>query len=406
MKRYLNYLIILLLLLFPAVSHSKTAIIGATGFTGGGTGALDAIECDDILGDNSMRAIATGDIAFVIDSNKHVGILRYNASGTDSEDSPRVVVPDDQEADCASSGQWELVTQFYIGRSTEPTNSFRDSDCTDSDQNATIRINCTDTGSGTEDCNLIIAVQKDGTLTDIVSIDADALYPLIMSAIDMNGNSISDAGNVETDGISFPGAASILSNAGDVTWTLEDNDATALAMQASGLGNMLLMNTTDNVERLSTAADFNARKIVLEEDDDLEMDGTPDGMSDDSYNGITIGGKSCGESLSQWSVVRLANSTSPWYEADANEAGEFPAHGIAISSCTPTNTVVVLVRGIIRNEGWTGLTIGSPIYLSETAGGLTQTAPSDSGDCVQLIGWALSDSEIYFDFNSVWQEVE
>ena len=61
---------------------------------------------------------------------------------------------------------------------------------------------------------------------------------------------------------------------------------------------------------------------------------------------------------------------------------------------------------MVRNEGWSGLTVGGAVYLSDTAGGLTQTAPSTSGDCVQIIGRALSDSEIYFNFSGHWLEVE
>jgi hypothetical protein len=146
--------------------------------------------------------------------------------------------------------------------------------------------------------------------------------------------------------------------------------------------------------------------IKLTDDNYLELDATADGMDDDEYNGVVIGGRNCGENLTQWDTVRLANDTDPWHQADANAAGEFPAHGLAVAACTDTNEAIILVRGIVRNEGWTGLTPGAAIYLSETAGGITETAPSDSGDAVQIVGWALSDSEIYFDFSRPYLEVE
>ena len=129
-------------------------------------------------------------------------------------------------------------------------------------------------------------------------------------------------------------------------------------------------------------------------------------MDDDEYNGVVIEGRNCGENLTQWDTVRLANDADPWHQADANAASEFPAHGLSVDACTDTNSAIILVRGIVRNEGWTGLTPGGAVYLSETAGGVTQTAPSDSGDCVQIVGWALSDSEIYFDFSRPYLEVE
>jgi len=146
--------------------------------------------------------------------------------------------------------------------------------------------------------------------------------------------------------------------------------------------------------------------IKLTDDNYIELDATADGMDDDEYNGIVIGGKNCGEGLTQWDTVRIADDADPWHQADANAAGEFPAHGLSVAACTDTNEAIILVRGIVRNEGWTGLTIGGAVYLSETAGGITQTAPSDSGDAVQIVGWALSDSEIYFDFSRPYLEVE
>jgi len=90
-------------------SFAKSAIIGFTGLTGGGTGALDAIECEDILGDDTDRAIATGDMAIGVNSSGEFYVYRYNAAGTASENSPLIIVPDDRAADCSGNGQWELV---------------------------------------------------------------------------------------------------------------------------------------------------------------------------------------------------------------------------------------------------------------------------------------------------------
>ena len=80
--------------------------------------------------------------------------------------------------------------------------------------------------------------------------------------------------------------------------------------------------------------------------------------------------------------------------------------GLAVAACTDGNEARILVRGIVRNEGWSGLTVGGAVYLGESDGALTQTVPSTSNDAVQIIGWALSDSEIYFDFSRPYQLVE
>ena len=70
--RKILVLLIVIGLFIPALSYAKTAQIFATALNGGAAGALDAVECEDILGDNTNRAIATGDIAAVATSNSSV----------------------------------------------------------------------------------------------------------------------------------------------------------------------------------------------------------------------------------------------------------------------------------------------------------------------------------------------
>lgn len=47
-----------------------------------------------------------------------------------------------------------------------------------------------------------------------------------------------------------------------------------------------------------------------------------------------------------------------------------------------------------EDEDW-GFTPGEPVYLAE-GGGFTQTAPSDTGDLEQYLGYALDDGESVF----------
>lgn len=132
------------------------------------------------------------------------------------------------------------------------------------------------------------------------------------------------------------------------------------------------------------------------------LNGTADGLTDDTYDGLTITGRAAGEAITQWDLVFFNSSDSEWHQADADAAGEFPARGIAVAAGTDGNALTVLVQGIVRNDGWAWATIGGPIYLSDTAGGLTQTAPSTTGDAVQIVGWAMSDDEAYLNFSGHW----
>jgi hypothetical protein len=174
MKKLILALLMLGLFL-PAQVDAKTAFIGATGLKGGIAGALDAVECEDIRGDDSNRAVATGDVAVILTSARDIYFYRYLSTGTDSEDdfgTDDPIVPDDR-SDCSNQGQWELFDTINLARSTNPMTIWRDRDATDSDDNVYWSINCTDTSSGSEDCDAFLYVQVGGTATAMFSIDCD-----------------------------------------------------------------------------------------------------------------------------------------------------------------------------------------------------------------------------------------
>lgn len=121
---------------------------------------------------------------------------------------------------------------------------------------------------------------------------------------------------------------------------------------------------------------------------------------DDTYTGITIVGLNAGATIAQWETVYLDGS-STWQLADANGTNTYPSRGMAVAAYVSTNPATILVRGTVRNDAW-NWTPGGTIYLSGTAGGLTQTAPSASGDKVQQVGFALTADIAFFDFNSTY----
>jgi hypothetical protein len=51
--------------------------------------------------------------------------------------------------------------------------------------------------------------------------------------------------------------------------------------------------------------------------------------------------------------------------------------------------------GYIRDDSWSW-TVGDILLLGETAGALTATVPSDSGDMVQRLGYAIHADKIFF----------
>lgn len=73
-----------------------------------------------------------------------------------------------------------------------------------------------------------------------------------------------------------------------------------------------------------------------------------------------------------------------------------PARGFATAAVTATNRGELILLG--RNSYLSGLTPGDLYYLSEVSltGQITNAAPATSGNLVQPVGYALSDTSIWF----------
>lgn len=95
---------------------------------------------------------------------------------------------------------------------------------------------------------------------------------------------------------------------------------------------------------------------------------------------------SCGVGVAVGEAVYLSGSGAVT-EANATSATTAPAIGIVVSKPTTTTCVV---RSFGSASVFTTLTPGSVYYLDTTAGQLTTTAPSSSGNVVQRIGIATS----------------
>jgi len=146
-----------------------------------------------------------------------------------------------------------------------------------------------------------------------------------------------------------------------------------------------------------TAAEWNAHvtdqktRITATVDDTTPQLG---GDLDLNSKGIKITGQTVGGSNGD--LVYLS-SADTWSQADADaEATCSSALGIRISATD------VLLRGVYTTSG---LTAGNVYYASATAGEITTTAPSGSGDIVRVIGYAISTTELYFNPDGTFIEV-
>lgn len=124
--------------------------------------------------------------------------------------------------------------------------------------------------------------------------------------------------------------------------------------------------------------------------------------TDDTYTGEDITGFNATATIAQWEAVYL--STTGWALTDADSASTAGGVmvGLAAAAGTSSNPLTVVTRGIIRNDGWTWTTVGAPLYLSTTAGALTETAPSGTDDVVRIVGYVMSDDCIFFNPSNDW----
>jgi len=126
--------------------------------------------------------------------------------------------------------------------------------------------------------------------------------------------------------------------------------------------------------------------------------------TDDTAPGERITGILAGDTIAQWDLVYLDSTSGRWElaDSDAVATGGGVLLGLAVASGTDGGALTVLVRGIVRNDGWTWASAGLKLYSSGTPGGLTVTQPSGTDDVQRPIADTLSDDCIWFAPGQFW----
>lgn len=89
-----------------------------------------------------------------------------------------------------------------------------------------------------------------------------------------------------------------------------------------------------------------------------------------------------GETLAIGDVVCIKASDGKAYKADANDSNLRPAVGIISKGGSASGSVEITAIGILA--GQTAVSAGNRLYLSETAGAITTTSPTNP----QTLGWS------------------
>ena len=103
------------------------------------------------------------------------------------------------------------------------------------------------------------------------------------------------------------------------------------------------------------------------------------------------------ENLAAGDFINIHDSSGPRVrKADASNTR--PANGFVLAAVTSGQSATVYLSG--RNTELTSLTPGTRYYLSATtAGAVTATAPSASGELVQYLGAVDSATSLVFEDN-------
>jgi hypothetical protein len=179
--------------------------------------------------------------------------------------------------------------------------------------------------------------------------------------------------------------AQIQANATDIGSGTEDIDVTFSQQIDGTLTDFLKSDADGNVG-------FLAKDQAIPDGKGLLFDDTPG--TDDTGTG-DIASMTVDENTVGVACALHMDTDGNWIEADADtaSAADMPCQALALE--TGTGTKKVLLRGFARNDDW-AWTVGGLIYVSTTTGTLTQTAPSTTGDMVQIVGFATHADRMYF----------
>ncbi|RLG44334.1 MAG: hypothetical protein DRN81_04755, partial [Thermoproteota archaeon] len=205
-----------------------------------------------------------------------------------------------------------------------------------------------------------------------------------------------ERGGLEADVSAYDGIVKI---SGGATSAITDNSTnwdtayTHSQDNTQAHSDYLLNSGDDSSSGRITAAGFTSSEDIVA-NKNIQLAFEP--SSDDTSSGLIISATVDSNSTGVGCPLYMA-ADGHFDEADADDVTTAPALAIAIE--TGTGTKKVLLQGIIRNDGWnwtTGPGESALIFLSTTVGTLTQTAPSATGEVVQVVGYALSDDVMYW----------
>jgi|TARA_R100001460_G_scaffold37162_1_gene71296 hypothetical protein len=274
----------------------------------------------------------------------------------------------------ASASLGTITSSGYSGTAAVATTvTITDNESTDED-NAIIFTAGGDVDGGN------IGLESDGTLTYNPSTGKVTATGFVGT---LTGNV---TGNVSGTAATVTGAAqSNITSLGTLTTLTVDNVIT----------NGTTIGHTDDTD-LMTLADGSltlAGDLKLADGKHINLTTPLLAGSDHTATGTTAQ-MLAGAAITAFQLVCIHSTTQEVVPADASAAATSRAIGIALADISDTATGTILLHGFVRDDTF-NFTTGGVVFLSETTGALTQTAPTTSDAFVQAVGVALEPDVVF-----------
>jgi hypothetical protein len=211
-----------------------------------------------------------------------------------------------------------------------------------------------------------------GALTEVASISTSAGSADAQKLVATNASGIVDP--------SLINAKSTSAGSGDANKIPQLN--------SNGVLDASIVNSTV----ASSGSGSSGKLAALDSSGRLDSTVLPVGVGADTATITTSEALSAGDLVNIWSNIGTANAR----KADATTAGK-EAHGFVLAAFASGASATVYFEG--TNTQCSGLTPGRQFLLT-TAGKCGATAPSSSGNVVQIVGFATSATSLNFQSNS------
>lgn len=192
-------------------------------------------------------------------------------------------------------------------------------------------------------------------------------------------------------------------NTGDETQSTIKTKLGAATASVDGYATSIQITKLDGIEAgadVTDAINVAAAGAVMK-DSDIELKERSfkldDALSDDEkWSGITISGVS-GTTLVIGDLCYLNADDSRWELVDANLSDGYDKQlGICVLAGNDGSATEMLVYGKVRSAAFPSFTVGSTLFISETAGDITHTAPTTTDSATRIVGIALTAEDLLF----------